>query len=312
MDISVVIPCYNAAPWLRLTLQSALHQRHSPAEVIVVDDGSTDDSYQIFEEFTHRITVIQQPNAGLGAARNAGVAAARAQWVAFLDADDLYLSNTLDIFRLLHRAFPAASVLFGDFTEFDEKGLDQPHASVYLQDLERHVVAHGGPHFLLRQPARIVIDRNGAFTPSCLVVRRDVLNQVGGFDESRDAQGAEDLDLYFRLIPTEAIAFTRQTVVHKRRHAGNMSRQSTQMRRSGQRALARAHAFYTDRHPTLLPIVEAKSSDMLESWAIDDLKHCRAGAHQTIMQLLKRRPTSLRAWRLLSLSVTTSRDNRKR
>ncbi len=88
--ISVVIPCYNGAKYLRETLDSVLVQTHPVLEVIVVDDGSTDDSAAIAESFGPPVRVIRQPNQGESVARNRGIDEARGDWVAFLDADDLW------------------------------------------------------------------------------------------------------------------------------------------------------------------------------------------------------------------------------
>jgi glycosyltransferase involved in cell wall biosynthesis len=94
--ISVVIPCYNGAKYLRETLESALAQTHPPLEVLVVDDGSTDDSAAIAESFGPPVRVIRQPNQGESVARNRGIDEARGEWVAFLDADDLWLREKLE------------------------------------------------------------------------------------------------------------------------------------------------------------------------------------------------------------------------
>jgi glycosyltransferase involved in cell wall biosynthesis len=307
MNIAVIVPCYNAAPWIRRTLESVLSQQQPPNEIIVVDDGSTDDSPAILRQFGAAIRVIRQANAGLGAARNAGAASATTTWLAFLDADDLHLAGTLHEYRLLHQCFPEASVLFGDFAGFDDRGVHSAHGIHHLHDLPRRTAARSGRHFLLRRPARILIDRNGAFTPSCLVLRRDVWSRVGGFDENRGSQGAEDLDLYFRLLPTEEVAFTAEIVVHKRMHSDNMSRNVSQMRAAGERALGRASDFYGRHHRELLPILNAKAAGMLAGWAADDVEHGRPGARETVQRLLTHRPLSLRAWWLLARCLAATR-----
>lgn len=94
-SVSVVIPCYNAAPFLRETILSALHQTHTPLEVIVVDDGSSDGSSAIAESFGAPVKVIRQPNRGESVARNRGMDIAQGHWTALLDADDVWLPDKL-------------------------------------------------------------------------------------------------------------------------------------------------------------------------------------------------------------------------
>ena len=94
-SVSVVIPCYNAAAYLRETLDSALGQTHPPLEVIVVDDGSTDDSAAIAQSYGPPVRVIRQENQGESVARNRGIDEAKGDWIAFLDADDLWKPTKL-------------------------------------------------------------------------------------------------------------------------------------------------------------------------------------------------------------------------
>src|SRR3954470_1810603 len=95
--VSVIIPTYNYARYLPQAIDSALGQTHAPLEVIVVDDGSTDDTPRVLEAYASRIRVIRQANQGAGAARNAGIAAARGEYVAFLDSDDLWRRDKLEL-----------------------------------------------------------------------------------------------------------------------------------------------------------------------------------------------------------------------
>ncbi len=123
-SISVVIPCHNAAPFLRATIESILQQTRPATEVIVVDDGSTDDSARIAASFGPPVRVIRQENRGESAARNRGIEAATGDWVAFLDADDLWLPTKLERQAEVIRAAPAdvvcvtcQFVLFGEGME---------------------------------------------------------------------------------------------------------------------------------------------------------------------------------------------------
>ena len=93
--ISAVIPAYNAGPYLSRTLDSVLRQTHLPDEIIVVDDGSTDNTTDVAVAYGDRVILIQQENAGASVARNTGINAAKGDWIAFLDADDEWIPEKL-------------------------------------------------------------------------------------------------------------------------------------------------------------------------------------------------------------------------
>src|SRR5581483_888972 len=95
VSFSVIIPVYNGAATLARAIESVLGQSRPPSEVIVVDDGSTDETARIAAAYDRFIKYVRQPNAGVGAARNAGARIASAEWLAFLDADDWYYRDRL-------------------------------------------------------------------------------------------------------------------------------------------------------------------------------------------------------------------------
>ncbi len=101
-NVSVVIPTYNAASWIAETLESVLAQTVQPAEIIVVDDGSTDDTAVVLDPYQNRIRHICQDNAGVSAARNRAIEAANGEFIAFLDSDDIWhpqkLEYQMDVF----------------------------------------------------------------------------------------------------------------------------------------------------------------------------------------------------------------------
>lgn len=114
MSVSVVIPCYNRASILGRAIRSALAQTIVPDEIVVVDDGSRDDSVAVARSFGERVRVIEQPNAGAAAARNRGIAAARGDWVAFLDSDDEWRPEKLQRQFAAVQQFPEAKLVFCD------------------------------------------------------------------------------------------------------------------------------------------------------------------------------------------------------
>ena len=115
-SVTVVIPCFNAAPFLRATLESALNQSHAPCEVLVIDDGSTDQSAAIAASYGPPVRVISQANQGESVARNRGIEEARGSWIAFLDSDDLWMPEKLE--RQLTAAQPGVACIHTNFRPF--------------------------------------------------------------------------------------------------------------------------------------------------------------------------------------------------
>ena len=110
-EISVIIPLYNKGQIIERTVKSVLCQSYPHFELIIVDDGSTDNSVEIVRQFDdERIQLIQQPNAGPSAARNTGVRNAKTEWIVFLDGDDEFLPNALAIFWNLKKRYKGADI----------------------------------------------------------------------------------------------------------------------------------------------------------------------------------------------------------
>src|SRR6516225_7492172 len=121
MLFSVVIPTYNRVHLLARTLDSVSRQRFTDFEVIVVDDGSNDGTQEYLRSLGDRIRMLQQANGGPGAARNAGIRAARGKYVALLDSDDLWFPWTLNVFARAIREHKQPTILGGRCVEFVEE-----------------------------------------------------------------------------------------------------------------------------------------------------------------------------------------------
>lgn len=115
---SVVIPAYNAGRYLAETLDSVLAQTRAAHEIIVVDDGSTDDTPAVAARFADRVIYVRQANRGVSAARNTGIERATGDWIAFLDADDLWASRFLECVRPVCLSDPRPALVFTDFRTF--------------------------------------------------------------------------------------------------------------------------------------------------------------------------------------------------
>jgi glycosyltransferase involved in cell wall biosynthesis len=179
---SVIIPAYQMAHLVGEAVTSALEQTATPHEVIVCDDGSTDDTHDVLRAFGDRIRVVTQPNRGVAAAKNAAAGIATGDFVAVLDADDVYLPTRLERMGELAAARPDLDVLNTD-VHFEKGG-------ELLSRLTDHV------------PFPVDDQRGGilqrCFMHSCAAVRRQRLRDVGGFDASVDF--ADDWDCWLRLI----------------------------------------------------------------------------------------------------------------
>ncbi len=183
-NFSVLIPAYQAARTIGEAVESALTQTVQPQEIIVCDDGSTDDLSGALEPYRDRITVVRlEQNQGLSAARNAALMAASSEFVATLDADDTYLPRYLEAIAELASARPDLAILVTDaYVELDGKRLRRSYDESWAFEVANQRLG--------------ILERN--FIPSRAVVRRSTLLDLGGWDES--LRHAEDWDLWLRMI----------------------------------------------------------------------------------------------------------------
>ncbi len=182
--ISIIIPAYNAAPFIAQTLDAVLAQTFTAFEVIVVNDGSTDQTTTIVEQYVQqddRVRLVNQVNQGVSAAREQGKALAQGEFIAFLDADDLWLPQNLAVHLRHFASNPRLGISFGrvEFMQHDG-GLTGTYSNSRLQGIE---------------PTHLFYE-NLLVTPSNAVIRRSVFDQVGGFD--RDLSGTEDQEFFLR------------------------------------------------------------------------------------------------------------------
>jgi glycosyltransferase involved in cell wall biosynthesis len=188
---SVVIPAFNAARTIDSSIRSVLGQTRQDLEVIVVDDGSTDGTVENVRRFENdqRIRVLRQSNRGPAAARNAGIAAARGQYVSMLDADDLWLPEYLDVMATTLEANPDAPFAYTDaWVLDDESGRVRRTSAMAYQRPPR--TALDGRTFFLR-----LLLHNFVYTSTTL--RGSVFDEVGVYDETLST--GEDWDLWLRI-----------------------------------------------------------------------------------------------------------------
>ena len=182
-SFSVVIAAYQAAHLIADAVESALGQTHPPEEVIVCDDGSTDDIAGALAPYADRIAVIRKPNGGEASAKNAGAGAARGDFVVFLDADDVFLPTRLEALGELARARPDLDVLTSD-------ALLELDGEVVRRCYDEHL------RFETGDQRSGILRRNFVF--GLAAARRSALLAVGGFDER--IRYTTDWDLWLRMI----------------------------------------------------------------------------------------------------------------
>lgn len=237
--VSVVIPAYNASRTIGETLRSAAAQTHAELEILVVDDGSTDETPDIIRSHAAadgRIRLLSQANAGVAAARNAGIAASAGEFIAPLDADDLWhpakIERQLSVFR---EGGDRLGLVYTWFALIDR------HSRVVQL---RHEPRHQGD--VLRALAFHNFIGNG----SSALVRRTAFDRTGGYDPSlrgRGGQGCEDWKLYFEIAENCHFGLVPEPMTGYRDLPDNMSSDVLQMLRS--RDLCTADLL--PRHPEL-------------------------------------------------------------
>lgn len=210
MSIAVIIPAYNAAKYIAETLQSVLNQTLAPTEVIVVDDGSNDETAEIAESYIPRVKVFRIPNGRQSIARNYGVNRATSEWIAFVDADDLWVPNKLELQMNELARHPEADLCYTSMTWMMQEG---------------NTAKLGKEHtFIPASEIRDSLLRDVSFLPSTVIIRRRTFLEVGGFDPLI-IYGNEDHDLWLRLrkINKMFVACPEPLMLY-RRHATNTSR----------------------------------------------------------------------------------------
>ncbi len=225
-SFSIIIPAYESAAFIAEAVESALSQTLRPHEVIVCDDGSSDDLEGALAPFRERITLLRRPHRGAGAARNEAVRASSADFVVLLDADDRYEPDRLRALGGLAAMRPDLDILgtdayyqvgdslAGRFYEFTAFAAEEQHLAI----LNRCFVAW---------PA----------------LRRARVLEVGGFDESPEIAPAEDWDLFLRLILTGSkVGIVAEPLMRYRRHPASMTANRSRALRSRVAMLEKARA----------------------------------------------------------------------
>lgn len=241
--VSVIIPAFNAAPYIARTLRSVCQQTYQNLEVLVVDDGSTDQTTTLVDEFLsvdQRVRLLQKSNSGVADARNLGIQHSRGEFIAPLDADDLWRPENLEkqVGYLVQAASTVAMTYAWSF------------------NINEHDHLTGGFHVAWWQgnvylPLAL---RNFVGNASAVVIRRCCLDAVGYYDSSlraQQAQGCEDLELYLRIAARFQVGLVPEFLIGYRQVADSMSRHRRVMEKSQRLVLASIHRENPDLYQTV-------------------------------------------------------------
>lgn len=289
--VSIVIATYNMGRYLPEALESALSQDYAHIEVRIVDDGSSDDTPQVLERWRAdpRIHVHRQANAGQTRAKNQGIADSRGAFIAFLDADDVWLPGKLTRQMALFAMHPEVGVVYSDYECMDAEGKPLPKGPTPMR--------RG------RITAPLLIDNFVSFSSS--IVRRSCLDACGAFDESLEM--GIDYELWLRLSAHYAFDFVPQATLRYRVWPGSMSKNFKKRYASAIRIM---ESFLT-RHPG---VVEAQL--VREAWAHTYVgrgnitlwrEQDRAAAFGDYGRALRYQPGYWPAWRALLRGLITTR-----
>lgn len=297
--VSVILPTFNRAQWLPHAIESVLKQRHRDFELIVVDDGSVDETAEVLRRFGSTLTCISQANAGVAAARNRGIARARGTWLAFIDSDDEWHMDYLHS-QVQHLNQQPDLVML--LANCHLQGHAGPHSTYFsLNGVDDSLHRMGAPEPL---PSNLLrLERGFTFVIAhppwqlgATLMRRDAVMQSGWFHERLTL--SEDLDLIARMTLQGPLALVREPRVDVHRRPADLWSLSDPVMRGPWRSLLANETVYArlSRWPGLTPN-ERRTVKRICS------QNRRAIAHQFALQC---QPLQARAWYLRSLWLSPS------
>ncbi len=272
---SVIIPTFNRYGPVKRAIDSVLAQTRDDYELIVVDDGSTDETPAIEREYAGRITYLRQDNRGVSAARNLGIAVSRGDCIAFLDSDDLWLPEKLDA----HTAF----IIANPSVRIHQTGEVWIRGGRRVNQMKKHLKKEGDI-FLLSLDLCLV-------SPSAVVLHRGLLEETGNFDDRLPV--CEDYDLWLRILWRERVGLIPERLVIKYGgHADQLSRRHRCMDRFRVYAIVNLLSRYAAE-------MDPWKADAAAAKAIEKCDILAAGAGRRGNEVFRRRIETVRAQLLM-------------
>lgn len=229
--VSVVIPAYNAGRFILEALESVFRQTYPVAQIIVIDDGSTDNTKELVDKEQGRVTYVFQANAGPGSARNRGIRLSQSEWIAFLDSDDCWEANHIEHLMERARRYEEAALIYSGKRWMDIHGK-------LMMDIPLQTTFPSGWIF------KNLFHANYISSTSVVMARRKVLIDVGFFDE-HFRHIAEDYDLWLRIAAIAPVIGVPEHTVLYRRHDNNLTHQTAKQIKADLEVLQKARSMIT-------------------------------------------------------------------
>jgi glycosyltransferase involved in cell wall biosynthesis len=242
-QVAVIVPAYNASAYIEDTINSVLGQSKPAVEIVVVDDGSTDNTAGVVAGISAKVTIVRQKNGGQGSARQHGVEATTAGLLLFLDADDILRASALEKLSAALLCHPLAALVYCPAEMWSPTGQIPSRADTLSEPV--------GEDFwgtMLR----------GSFirTPGCVLLRRTALNEVGGWDPDLKLKGNEDWELWLRLAEKHSFVRVGEPLLKYRMHDTGFSKSRFKMFKSMFAMLKKQHSRWK-QNPGRRQAVEA-------------------------------------------------------
>ncbi len=205
--VSVIIPAYNCASYLPAAIESVLAQTYTDTEILLVDDGSTDDTRNIVAPYLDRVQYIRQSNKGLPGARNTGIRASSGEYIALLDGDDSWLPTKLEQ-QMPRFSDLEVGIVYSDFAVRYSNGRSQPS---YLADRPLATEGYALDNYI----------RSRFLFPSTMVLRRSCMEECGLFDE--EMLVCEDVELFARICMRWKVALVRESLMVRNEGTHNIT-----------------------------------------------------------------------------------------
>lgn len=249
--VSIIIPCYNREAYISDAIDSCIRQTYSNIEIIVVDDGSTDNSVEIIQQYGKKVTLITQSNQGVSVARNTGLNQAKGKYVIMLDSDDWLSDDIVEKHLATHSKWPEIAISCTDSRSIDSNGQQSEIIPSNWPDTPTTPTEL----FLLIPPP----------FPACEMYKTDVMKELGGYFE--DLKAFADSSLRLRIIlNNHQVVRTQGGYAIYRPVANSITKNRLKLHANGIKLIEKLKTEFSDSQPTLQLLEQRKIAQRLRYW----------------------------------------------